>query len=226
MLLRFTSVNESREKFISALKWKPGLTHTIDRSNLFDSVNQLYWSKQQQILTEYPFRTHFANECGVDFGGVSRDMFSGYYEEMYKKVLDGATLLYPVMQPHLDFTCLPVIGTVMSHAYIFSGILLVRMAFPCLAQCLLGQTVSSPDSVLVESFIDTMSPYESSILRDTFSDVKRGSAKFSASMQSSLLTSLSRFGKKIRCYILSLLLEQTVTKSPVGIHKDPSKSLL
>ena len=82
----------------------------------------------------------------------------------------------------------------MSHAYIVSGILPVRMAFPCLAQCLLGQTVTITDSVLVESFIDTMSPYESSILRDAFSDVKRGSAKFSASMQSSLLTSLSRFG--------------------------------
>ena len=39
-----------------------------------------------------------------------------------------------------------------------------------------------------------MSPYEASILRDAFKDIKRGATKFTSSMQSSLLTTLSRFG--------------------------------
>lgn len=170
------------------------MTHSVTRTNLFDSVNSLYKSQGPKILEEYPFRVKFDGELGVDLGGVSRDMFSGYYEEMYEKVLDGASLLYPVVQPHTDLSSLPEVGMVISHAYLVSGCLPTRMVFPSLAQCLLGPATKIPCSILVESFLDSLSPYDASVLRDALREIRCGSARFSDSIECSLISTLSRFG--------------------------------
>ena len=46
-----------------------------------------------EILKELPFRVQFKSERAVDTGGVSRDMFSSFWEEAYRKNFDGESLL-------------------------------------------------------------------------------------------------------------------------------------
>ena len=72
---------------------------------------------------------------------MSRDLFSGYFEEMYEKLLDGTTLVYPIVKPDTNLSSLPEVGTIISHAYLTAGMLPTRMVFPCLAQCLLGPNI-------------------------------------------------------------------------------------
>ena len=53
----------------------------------------------------------------------------------------------------------------MSHGYLACGFLPVRLAFPCIVGILRGQ-VTIPDSVLVESFVDSLNAHKSSVMKE------------------------------------------------------------
>ncbi|MCG8624697.1 MAG: hypothetical protein MJE68_22210 [Proteobacteria bacterium] len=77
----------------------------------------MYTSELPQILQEYPFRIKYRDEKAVDVGGVSRDMFSAFFEEAYTKLFDGGSLLAPAVLPRIDMSVWPVMGPITSHAY-------------------------------------------------------------------------------------------------------------
>ena len=83
-------------------------------------------------------------------------MFTAFFDEAYNQLFDGCTLLTPAVHPNIDYSSLPVLGAIMSHSYLVSGVLPIRMAFPSLARCLLG-TVELSDDVLFSSLIDSLS---------------------------------------------------------------------
>jgi len=68
-----------------------GIFHSIKRSDIFDSVNQLI--SNEAVRAEYPSRVMFPGEAAFDSGGVCRDMFSAYWEVSYKKFFDGNCVL-------------------------------------------------------------------------------------------------------------------------------------
>ena len=41
-------------------------------------------------------------------GGIQRDMFSGYWKEVYAKFFEGSYLLIPMVNPHIDMTAYPI----------------------------------------------------------------------------------------------------------------------
>ena len=153
-------------------------------------------SKSSILLREYPFRIQFTGERGFDAGGVARDMYSAFFEETYKHLFDGSTLLCPVVHPEMDVSTLATVGTIISHAYMVTGILPIRIAFPCLAQCLLGTTVAVPPSILVETLIDSLTPYEADIVKKAFEEVKHQLPTFSTDIMTGLLSLLSRFNSR------------------------------
>ena len=85
----------------------------------------------------------------------------------------------------------PVLGTILSHGFLVTGMLPVRIAFPCLAAVVLGPMVSIPDSTYITSLADYVSPYECSILKRAFS-ITVGS--FPNDLCEDLLSLLSRLG--------------------------------
>ena len=50
------------------------------------------------IIKEIPLHISFKGEKAIDAGGVSREMFSAFFEAVYAKYFDGAGLLCPVGQ--------------------------------------------------------------------------------------------------------------------------------
>ena len=106
----------------------------------------------------------FEGERAIDLGGVSRDMFTAFFEEAYKKLFDGCTLLTPAVHPGIDLSSLSVFGAIMSHAYLATGVLPVRIAFPTLAHCLLGATVDIPESIMLKYFIQSLSAHDAAVL--------------------------------------------------------------
>lgn len=194
ILLHFTAENV-RIAFMDSLPLHHGTTHTIDRSNVYENVITLYTTKKREVLEEFPFRVHFKDEKAFDLGGVSRDLFSAFYEEAYVKLFDGASLLTPVDFPNLDAP-LPTLGTIISHVYIIAGILPVKVAFPSLCAMLLPNASSLPDEVLIQSFVDSLSCYDANIVKDALLMVKDNFnlKNFPTEKQSGLLTVFSRFG--------------------------------
>ena len=131
--------SQKREVFLSGLSSRCGVAHQIRRSDLPAAVIALYKEKLPEILLENPFHVHFVGEKGFDGGGVGRDMFSAFFEEIYRVFFN---LLTPIVGPGMDVSTSSIIVTVISHAYIACGLLPTCIAFPSLACCLLGQSVN------------------------------------------------------------------------------------
>ena len=136
----------------------------MNRNSLYDDVISLY--EQKGTVSQYPMFVKYAGEKALDTGGVFRDMVSAFWEEAYQKLFDSSTLLALAMDPHLDMpSVLPVVGRVLSHGYLCTGFLLMRLAYPCLAAMLLGPEVDISTQRLVEPFIDYLSEVDREVLQ-------------------------------------------------------------
>ena len=101
-----------RMRFINTLSLKEGLSHQVTRNDIYGSVLALFTTNHEALLSEYPLRIHFSGERAVDEGGVSRDLFSAFFEALYVKYFDGASLLYPSVNPHVRVSKLRTIGLI------------------------------------------------------------------------------------------------------------------
>lgn len=158
------------------------------RSHLYDDVIKLYSS--EKVTTEHPLSIVFECEQAVDFGGVSRDMLSGFWEEAYRKLFNGCSLLTPVMHPQIDTEAFSSLGRILSHGYLVCGFLPVRIAFPTLVCLLLGPHTVIPDSILLDTFPDSLSEFEAGVLRDVLKQRK----PFNDEMKTKVIGVLARFG--------------------------------
>jgi hypothetical protein len=173
-------------KSVNALK---GSTRVIDRDNIYEDVIDMY--RSGDIVGECPIHIEFSGEQARDYGGVQRDMFSALWEDVYSKFFEGATLLTPMVHPHMDMSIYPVLGRVLSHGYLVAGHLPVRIALPTLINMLLGpKTVSR--TILLEAFLDYISATERTIFKEALTYGTEG--KFPGAIQETLLSVLSRFG--------------------------------
>ena len=192
----YNAAEVARNRFMDSQSLTCGIPVTVSRQSLFGDVLLLYQQKEQHILQMYPLQVKFRSERGVDAGGLTRDMFSGFFQEAYKKLFDGSALLCPVVHPGMNMSTLTTLGRVISHAYLVTGLLPTRISFPCLAQILLGQ-IEIPDDVLFHSFVDNISSHEADIIRRAMNEVAMGVKCFSSSLQSDLVSALSRFNIRV-----------------------------
>ena len=105
-----------------------------------------------EILKQFPIYIEYIGEMAVDYGGVQRDMFSAFWEKAYSALFEGASLLTPMFPPEMDLTLFIVVGLILSHRYLVSGVLPVRIALPTLICTLLGPSTTISDSILLNMF--------------------------------------------------------------------------
>ena len=85
-----------------------GDVRVIDRDNIYEDVTDMY--RCGEIVGECPIDIKFSGERALDYGGVQRDMFSAFWEVAYSKFFEGATLLIPMVHPHMDMSIYPILG--------------------------------------------------------------------------------------------------------------------
>ena len=173
--------------------FRHGIPHLINRANIYCDVINLY-STSKDVVNEYPFRVRFSGEKAFDIGGVARDMFSAFFEVAYTKLFDGLSLLIPNDFPICTISPLPTFGAILSHAYIVTGILPIKISFPSLCGMLLNSK-SIPDEVFVKSFLNSLNWYEADIVNKAASVVRGGTTDlFPDDIRCGLLDIYSRFG--------------------------------
>ena len=170
-----------------------GQPHCVDRSKIFDDIIALYESKLGFVLQESPFRIRFAGEKAVDIGGVSRDMFSAFWDETYLQLFDGGSNLIPAIHSGIDIKAFPILGTILSHGYLTCGFLPIRIAFPVLAAIVFGPTIHIPANMVIDSFADFLSTYEGGFVSKALSIINTDSP-FPEDLVSKLTDILSRLG--------------------------------
>jgi len=90
-------------------------------------------------------RICFQGEKAVDLGGVYRDMLSAFWDETYYQIFDGESLLSPALHPQVELSHFAILGTILSHEYLSSGFLPVRVFLPSLAIVLFGENAKIED---------------------------------------------------------------------------------
>lgn len=167
-----------------------GLSHCINRSKVYEDVLDLY--RKGTIVEECPICIEFKGEIAVDSGGVQRDMFSAFRERAYSMLFEGATLLTPMIHPQMDMTLFPIVGRILSHGYLVSGVLPIRIALPTLMCMLLGQSTPISPEVLLDTFLDFISISERDIFKSALAH--DNAAAFPCKLQTELMTTLGGFG--------------------------------
>jgi hypothetical protein len=143
----------------------------------------------ENVMKKYPFFVRFDGEKAVDLGGVTRDMFSAFFEVLYLKLFDGSSLFYPATNAAINIDDFRIIGSILSHAYLVSGVLPDRIAFPCLVSVFLNKPV--PVSVLVDTFIMSLCEHEMKIVNNALI-----TSEFSSNLTSGLINLFSIYGCK------------------------------
>lgn len=169
------------------------VAHVVERRNLYEDVQVLF--SDQKVLEEFPLRIKFANEPAFDTGGVCRDLFSGFWEEAYLRFFDGSSLVTPVVHANVDMASLPMLGRILSHGFMVTGYLPVRIAFPALASILMGPTVDIHARIMVETFAESLCLHEASIVKEALE--KGDAGTFSCQLMADLTTILSRYGSRV-----------------------------
>ena len=177
---------------MSGLRICEGLPWCIRRSHIYDVI-KMYRENNAQILSEYPFCVRFDGEKAVDTGGVSRDMYSSFWESACLRHFDGENLLIPAINPNTDMATLPLLGTILAHGYMVAGYLPKCVAFPVLATMLCSPAEEITDSVLVQLFIDYISLHEGSVLHSA--------TKGETFSTNELINVLSRLGCTYTCLV-------------------------
>ena len=156
-----------------------------------------------------------------------------FWEAAYERVFNGSTLLASVQKssqlrqqlscrqslPQVNFMIFPLLGAILSHDFLVSGFLPLRIAFPVLASLLIGPCTTTPLQQLMEAFIESISDHDNRSLRSGLS-----AKKFTAQTTTELLTILSRFGcremptpSNLKQLLLQLAKYEFVTKPYAAI---------
>ena len=160
----------------------------VDRASIYEDAITAY-TRKPNLANNFKIIVCFSGESAVDFGGVSRDFFSGFWEAAYKKMFDGAALLTPACHSEVNIDDFEVLGKILSHGYLSCGFLPTRLAFPVIAFILLGLSTNISQSILVNSFSEFLGPLDRKAI-STALEAK----EFTMGIKSNVITILSRFG--------------------------------
>jgi hypothetical protein len=68
--------------------------------SIVPSTGRRAMSSQGQIVRECPLRIAFSGEIAIDHGGVSREMFSLFWEEAIRRHFEGSKSVTPLVHAH------------------------------------------------------------------------------------------------------------------------------
>ena len=150
---------EERHKYMEEeIQAAFGKEHYIECRKVYQDVHDLH--RGNEIINECPIYITFRGERAIDCGGIQRDMFSSFWEAAYNMLFEGSNLLTPMIHPQTDLAVFPIVGRILSHGYLVTGILPVRIALPTLLCMLLGPASPISKELLFDTFLDFVSTEE------------------------------------------------------------------
>lgn len=174
----------------TALPW-----HDVKRVSIFTNLLDLYQSNSDIVL-EYPLQMNYVNEQAVDLGGVSRDVMTAFWLHAYEKLFEGSLFFVPAVHPSTDFAKFEVLGKILSHGYLCTGFLPIRIALPTLIAMVLGPSVPITSQLFNQAFYEYLNEVDRSILNRAvqITQSDSGVKAFPSSLMNELITVFSNLG--------------------------------
>ena len=140
---------------------------TLHREYLYNDLIKLF--ENPDVVEYFPFKVSFKGEMGVDTGGLSREAFFTFWEDVYTKHCDGACLVTPIVCAGLNSHHLKILGRIISYGYISCGFLPVRIGFPTLAAILVQSFSDVSADILLRTFKNSLTPVDLSTVNEALS---------------------------------------------------------
>ncbi len=180
-----------RDLYMQSVPIVVGIVHEVDRNEIFQDVVDLY--TDGGIVGEYPIFVQYKGEKGIDDGGLRRDMYTAFWDKTYSLLFEGAKTLVPMVHPQITMSYYSILGRIISHGYLATGILPDRIALPTLLMILFGPDVCISTTIMMDSFMDFISATERQIMKMALKTTSSGN-HFPPKLLNELTSVLSRFG--------------------------------
>ena len=153
---------------------------SIRRQHLVEDVFKAY--EEDLLLSVSLLEVEFEGEDAIDCGGVKRDLFCSFWEQILNNqtynLFTGHSAKVPVFNPanaEVAVKKLPILGRILSHSYILTGCFPTSISIVSVIGLFLGCDIDLEDDHLLESFFEFLPPPESQLLKtamtkSTFTD--------------------------------------------------------
>lgn len=103
---------------------------------------------------------NLSRKKALDIVGATREMYSAFWEKAYGTYFDGAGVVILLLHSQTNMDVFLTLGVIISHRYLASGFLPIRLVLPSLIGILLGPTIKIPKQILLEVLIEYQSEVE------------------------------------------------------------------
>ncbi|XP_021351424.1 uncharacterized protein LOC110449116, partial [Mizuhopecten yessoensis] len=165
---------------------------TVRRDHVFEDLMDLY--KDPGVL-QHRLGVTFAGESGEDAGGLTKDLFSTFWEQACSRLFTGEDVLVPHLPPHRfsqASTIYPVLGRILCHGLALTKGFPLQICRTVLISTALGQ-IAEDKKIILEDFLLFVSEHEraltwkgldsfTSLTSDELSQLTNMFARFSMSV--------------------------------------------
>ena len=135
---------------------------TVHRSNIVEDMMSAY--VDQDIVKSF-ITIQFKDECGLDFDGIKREVYSLFWENAIPCFFEGTCTFVPRICPGIEENVYTILGRILWHGYILSGV------FPISIKVFLTLMLAGKESINDEDFLDGFLEYVSSYQRVKLSHI-------------------------------------------------------
>lgn len=129
---------------------------TVSRPNIVADMMLAY--ADPEIVHSF-ITIRFTDECGLDFDGIKREAYSLFWENAIPRYFEGTCTFVPRICPGIDENVYTVLGRLLWHGYVLSGVFPISINKVFLALMLAGKE-SISDEDFLEGFLEYVSSYE------------------------------------------------------------------
>nr|XP_054775573.1 uncharacterized protein LOC129284130 [Lytechinus pictus] len=164
---------------------------TVSRSNIETSVSRLY--RENQTLPRFSLHVNFNGEEGEDFDGLTSEMFTLFWESVYRSYFTGIRRLSPRISPTHDLSAdtWQIIGRILSHGYVLSNFLPTQITYSTMYYLFTGNEPTTRE--YVSSFLNTLSERNETFLNRAMRS-NPAVPRFQEPFQTNLVAILSHYG--------------------------------
>ncbi|XP_033730054.1 COPII coat assembly protein SEC16-like [Pecten maximus] len=148
----------------------------VRRDHVVEDMMELY--KDTNLLL-HMLSVSFEGEEGQDAGGLTKDVFTAFWESAYTKYFSGEDVLVPFIPPHRyceGISVFPILGRIFCHGIALTGFLPVRISRTVLISIAYGPMVMD-EKILLDDFLSFISEHERKLTSkglDSFDTLTQG----------------------------------------------------
>ena len=137
-------------------------------------LSDLFMAYEDPMVSESEIEVQLLNEDAVDFGGVTRDMFCSFWDELINDTelfsgIDSKVPIFNASNASSAMKKLPIVGRILSHSYLVTGCFPTSLSLVSVISMFLGSSAPINDDILLNCLFEYLPRPESKFISQALS---------------------------------------------------------